>query len=115
MTYLVNEEQQGRMSRLCKEAVALWGENAQIEQAKEEMLELLVELQRIYRGRHDHQEILSECADVYQCLHQIVYMVAGNAEEFENVFNAKMDKFEAQVEKSKAKRGQPWTDKGIDI
>lgn len=103
MHYVIDSERQTHMALLCQRAIDLWGHEAQTEQAQEEMLELLIELQKIYRGRHNPADIIKELVDVYQCLHQLIYMYGE--ENFQAAFDEKMGKFERHLNRAHQVKG----------
>lgn len=76
-------------------AIELWGEDAQRNQAIEEMAELVVELARIPRGRTDDFDMVNEIADVRIVLRQLE-MMWGEEEVAERV-EKKMERFERLI------------------
>ncbi len=55
--------------------IETWGEDAQLDMVTEECLELLLELHRRKRNRHDVEKICEETADVWIMLQQLVNIV----------------------------------------
>lgn len=102
MMELLSPHQKERLERLCADAIETWGVLPQLMQAEEECLELALEIHKVHRGRDDSKEIMKEVVDVYQCIHQLIWMIGED--KFRAAFDEKMDKFEAHLENSKAKR-----------
>jgi hypothetical protein len=83
---------------LARRAINLWGVAAQIDMAREETTEFLLELARIPRGRHSHDNILEEAVDVYIMMTEI-FLIYG-PEKTNAMLEKKLGKFQAHLEKS---------------
>lgn len=70
------------------EAIEIYGESAQLDMVIEEMSELTKEICKAKRGKHNHDAIVEEMADVYIMLEQLKIMCSVNEKELhEVVFN----------------------------
>lgn len=65
------------MNEICKMAVDTYGKESQINQALEEMGELITAINHFRRGRSSYTEVLSEIADVIIICEQLCYIVEG--------------------------------------
>ena len=68
------------MNEICKLAVDTYGKESQINQAFEEMGELMVAINHWRRGRATKADIFSEIADVIIMCEQLCYVVDGTDE-----------------------------------
>lgn len=66
------------MNEICKLAVDTYGKEAQLNQAFEEMAELMVTINHWRRGRAKEDDVLSEIADVAIMCEQLCYIVHGS-------------------------------------
>lgn len=81
---------------LFRDAVKLWGLQAQVIKALEEISELGVELSRGLLGETDYDKVADEVADVYIVLHSIVYGF-GISERTDKRVGFKMERLASQV------------------
>ena len=67
--------------QFCWEALNAWGEEAQLDMAEEEMLELILAIKDYKRNRHGFRRgyIIEEMADVYLMLDQLreIFLIKG--------------------------------------
>ena len=89
-----------KVRELCKDAVEIWGAQAQANVAIEEMAELTVALEHFRRGRATMDEVRTEIADVMITAAQLA-LIFGEDEVSEEV-NAKLDRLKGRIEKAKA-------------
>lgn len=68
------------MNTICKRAVDTYGKESQINQAFEEMGELMVAINHWRRGRATKADVFSEIADVIIMCDQLCYIVDGTDE-----------------------------------
>lgn len=68
------------MNHICKRAVDTYGKESQINQAFEEMGELMVAINHWRRGRATKADVFSEIADVIIMCDQLCYIVDGTEE-----------------------------------
>ena len=68
------------MNTICKMAVDTYGKESQINQAFEEMGELMVAINHWRRGRATKADVFSEIADVIIMCDQLCYIVDGTEE-----------------------------------
>ena len=68
------------MNHICKRAVDTYGKESQINQAFEEMGELIVAINHWRRGRATKADVFSEIADVIIMCDQLCYIVDGTEE-----------------------------------
>ena len=68
------------MNHICKRAVDTYGKESQINQAFEEMGELIVAINHWRRGRATKADVFSEIADVIIMCDQLCYIVDGTDE-----------------------------------
>ena len=73
-----------------KAAVDKWGIHSQYDMMREEATELLLELARMARKRHNHEKILEELVDTYIMLHEMIYIYGEK--EFERMIKIKLNK-----------------------
>lgn len=66
-----------------KEAISKWGEDAQINMLYEECGELLTAVARFRRGRMNHQDVMTELADVSIMVEQLATMMSFEDYEIE--------------------------------
>lgn len=66
------------MNEICKLAVDTYGKESQVNQAFEEMGELIAAINHFRRGRVSLAEVLSEIADVFIMCEQLCYIVEGS-------------------------------------
>lgn len=65
------------MNEICKMAVDTYGKESQVNQAFEEMGELIAAINHFRRRRVSKAEVLSEIADVIIMCEQLCYIVEG--------------------------------------
>ena len=80
-------EKQDRIN-LYKEAIARWGEEAQIDMLNEECGELITAVAQFKRGRTSHHDVMTELADVFIMVEQIATMM--NYDDFEKELERKL-------------------------
>lgn len=68
------------MNHICKRAVDTYGKESQINQAFEEMGELVVAINHWRRGKATKADVFSEIADVVIMCDQLCYIVDGTEE-----------------------------------
>lgn len=68
------------MNFVCKRAVDTYGKETQINQALEEMGELIVTINHWRRGRATKADVFSEIADVIIMCDQLCYIIDGTEE-----------------------------------
>lgn len=68
------------MNTICKRAVDTYGKESQINQAFEEMGELIVAINHWRRGKATKADVFSEIADVVIMCNQLCYIVDGTEE-----------------------------------
>ena len=90
-----------RLDNLARRAIELWGVDAQIDMAREETTEFLLELARIPRGRHSDENILEEAVDTYIMMTEI-FLIYG-PEKVNAMMEKKLSKFQSHLEKSEQK------------
>jgi NTP pyrophosphatase (non-canonical NTP hydrolase) len=73
---------------LYKEAIAKWGEEAQVDMLNEECGELITAVAQFKRGRTSHHDVMTELADVFIMVEQIATMM--NYEDFERELDRKL-------------------------
>lgn len=79
-----------------KEAVRLWGEEAQTRIFIEEIGEFLAAWNQYDRGRITREEYVSEIADVFITLQQMIFM---NEDTFNKVYPKKLEKIRTKIKK----------------
>lgn len=90
--------------KLYKEAIDLWGVDAQVDMVFEECGELVSILAKDRRGRAETQDILTELADVNIMCEQIgVLLGYGN---FEAEKERKLQRLKERIEEYKKKNGK---------
>lgn len=94
-------EKENRL-KLYKEAVELWGVNAQVDMVFEECGELVAVLAKDRRGRAEVQDILTELADVSIMCEQIGALLGY--EDFEAEKERKLERLKKRLEESKRER-----------
>lgn len=83
---------------LYQKALSKWGEEAQINMVYEEIGELLTALSRFKRGRANHNDIMTELADVSIMVEQIATLM--NYEDFETEKDYKLTRLKQRLEKN---------------
>ena len=83
-------------SETLRDAVEVWGEDAQIDVAIEELSELTTELARRQRGRESPVAIVEEIADVQVCLDQLKLMYGR--EQVAEAEREKLDRLRRRAE-----------------
>ena len=89
-------------------AVELWGKEAQIATFIEEIGEFLQAWNKLNRGAITEEEYVSEIADVYIMLQQMIYM---NQAVFDKVYPVKLDKIRKKLQRHLEKE----VEKNIEI
>jgi NTP pyrophosphatase (non-canonical NTP hydrolase) len=74
---------------LDKQAIELWGIEAQLDQLCEECVELIVAVHHLKRGRVDGRDVSEEMADVQNCLNQFKDVFP----DVEKIRQEKLDRF----------------------
>lgn len=69
------------LDELCRMALDVWGEDAQMTMPMEEMGELISALSQYKRNRIGDEEVAEEIADVKICLRQLEMMVGEDVVE----------------------------------
>jgi NTP pyrophosphatase (non-canonical NTP hydrolase) len=82
---------------LYQKALSKWGEEAQVNMAYEEIGELLTALSRFKRGRANHNDIMTELADVSIMVEQIATLM--NYDDFEKEKDFKLNRLKERLEK----------------
>jgi len=80
------------MTKIFREAVNKWGEEAQYDQMIEECAELIVALKHLKRGKIDRQEVINELADVTLMVGQLTWMLGED--EVNSAIQKKLQKLE---------------------
>ena len=74
--------------KIYKEAIAKWGEEAQVNMLNEECGELITAVAQFRRGRTSHHDVMTELADASIMIEQIATMM--NYEDFEKEKDRKL-------------------------
>ena len=82
---------------LYKEAIAKWGEDAQVNMLNEECGELITAVAQFRRGRTSHHDVMTELADVSIMVEQLATMM--NFEDYEKEKDRKLQRLKERVEK----------------
>lgn len=77
-------------SPVYRDAIARWGEAAQVHMLHEEIGELLAAVGHFYRGRATRAEVISEVADVRVMLEQLVILIGSTEAEVHQQVRAKV-------------------------
>ena len=88
------------MNEICKLAVDTYGKESQINQAFEEMGELIVAINHWRRGRATKEDVLSEIADVAIMCEQLCYIIHGTDDgiwECKNIVKQKLLRQEERI------------------
>jgi hypothetical protein len=75
MTFQIRQDLLDKLIGLAQKAIDNWGEEAQLNMVEEESLELLLELTRRRRNRHDPEKILEENVDAFVMMVQLASMM----------------------------------------
>jgi len=83
-----------KKSETLKKAISLWGKNAQIDIAIEELSELITAIQHFRRGKASRESVLSEIADVEIMCQQLktIFEDSGEVEKIKEEKIAKLHK-----------------------
>ena len=95
--YVTDEEE-----KIYRKALSLWGKEAQIDIAIEEMAELIKELSKFKRGTGTDSSILEEIADVHIMLGQLLLIFnhwRDNEPNFDEWYGRKLLRLENRVRK----------------
>lgn len=92
---LSKDEIETRLDTAAKKAVLKWGESSQLDMVQEEAAELLLELVRRPRGRHDFLKILEESVDVYIMLAEVRLMFGE--EDWLSMVDKKLSRLEGRL------------------
>ena len=79
-----------------KEAISKWGEDAQINMLYEECGELLTAVARFRRGRMNHQDVMTELADVSIMVEQLAAFYG--TDRFEAEKERKLERLKNKLE-----------------
>ena len=74
--------------KIYQEAIAKWGEEAQVNMLNEECGELITAVAQFRRGRTSHHDVMTELADASIMIEQIATMM--NYEDFEKEKDRKL-------------------------
>ena len=74
--------------KIYKEAIAKWGEEAQVNMLNEECGELITAVAQFRRGRTSHHDVMTELADASIMIEQLATMM--NYEDFEKEKDRKL-------------------------
>lgn len=88
------------MNTICKRAVDTYGKEPQINQAIEEMGELIVAINHWKRGKATKADVFSEIADVVIMCDQLCYIVDGTEEGVEicgDIIDQKLKRQEKRI------------------
>ena len=88
------------MNTICKNAVDTYGKELQINQAFEEMAELMVAINYWRRGRVSKTDVLEEIADVAIMCDQLVYIVYGTEAGYDaciDIINQKLQRLDKRL------------------
>ena len=83
---------------LYQKCLSKWGEEAQINMVYEEIGELLTALSRFKRGRANHNDIMTELADVSIMVEQMATLMSY--EDFEKEKDYKLNRLKQKLEKN---------------
>ncbi len=98
------------MNHICKRAVDTYGKESQINQAFEEMGELMVAINHWRRGRATKADVFSEIADVIIMCDQLCYIVDGTDEGVNicsDIIDQKLKRQEKRLEEHIASANTP--------
>lgn len=90
------------MNEICKMAVDTYGKESQVNQAFEEMGELITAINHFRRGRVSKAEVLSEIADVFIMCEQLCYIIEGTEDGVQmckDIIAEKLIRQEKRIEK----------------
>ena len=87
--------------KLYKQAIAKWGEQAQIDMLNEECGELIAAVAQFKRGRTSHHDVMTELADVSIMVEQIATLM--NYYDFEKEKDRKLARLEERLNKFEEK------------
>lgn len=73
------------MDEILKKAILVWGKDAQINMAIQEMAELTVELTNIQRNRTTKEKLASEIVDVENMLYQLKFIFSEEFDDFNDL------------------------------
>lgn len=103
VTHFVPAETDDDGATIWERALRLWGREAQMAMVREELTELLLELERLPRGRTDKAKILGELADVVgNTLPQLLLMIGASWEEVREAFARKQAVLQLRIERAEA-------------
>lgn len=80
---------------LYRQAIAKWGEDAQINMVNEECGELIAAIAQFKRGRTSHHDVMTELADVSIMVEQLATMM--NYEDFEVEKDRKLQRLKERL------------------
>ncbi len=98
------------MNHICKRAVDTYGKESQINQAFEEMGELMVAINHWRRGRATKADVFSEISDVIIMCDQLCYIVDGTDEGVNicsDIIDQKLKRQEKRLEEHIASANTP--------
>lgn len=82
-----------------KQAIALYGIDAQLDMCIEEMSELMKEICKFKRGNDNCSCIVEEIADVYIMMRQLEIMLGIEKEDIDQAKEFKIERLEERLEK----------------
>ena len=82
---------------LYKQAIAKWGEEAQVNMVYEECGELITAIAQFKRGRTSHHDVMTELADVSIMIEQLATMMSF--EDYEKEKDRKLMRLKERLEK----------------
>lgn len=78
--------------RVYAEAIAVYGEKAQLQKVTEELGELITEVSRIGTPREEQLQVLDELADVYVMLEQLAMIASISDRALDDRITYKVDR-----------------------
>ena len=87
--------------KILKDAILLFGKDAQIDMAIEEAAELIDVIQKMKRKRRDSMHLLSEIVDNQIMLDQLRIMHSLDDSDFERIKNEKLKRLQSRIERRK--------------
>ncbi len=88
---------------ILKEAINVWGRDAQIQMIYEEVGEFLSVIGKYYRGRNTEEEVIDEIADCLIMFNQAALMFGET--KVSDQINFKMDRLKSRLRKIKVTEG----------
>ena len=87
--------------KIYKEAIAKWGEEAQVNMLNEECGELITAVAQFRRGRTSHHDVMTELADVAIMVEQLATIMSYS--DFEQEKERKLERLRERLDKFEEK------------